>query len=70
MSEGDLKAALKAKDFAPLRLHLSSGTTIDVTHPDAAMVGRTNTAVMIDGLINLIANVHITRIEPLNAVSR
>lgn len=72
MSEADLKAAIKTRieEFVPVRLHLSSGFAIDLTHPEAALIGRTTTAILIDGQVNMIANVHITRVEPLSSLAR
>jgi hypothetical protein len=70
MSENDLKNCIKsrAEDFVPVRLHLSNGQTIDIRFPEAIMIGRTATAVLIDGQISWVGNLHINRVEPLATV--
>jgi hypothetical protein len=68
MSQADILAAIKrVQPFEPLQLVLSSGEKINLTHPDAILVGKTATAVSVDGLIHLVSNIHITRISPLAA---
>lgn len=70
MSQADIIAAIKqSKPFEPLQIVMSNGEKINISHPDAALVGKTNTAVLIDGIIHLIGNLHITRIAPLSAVA-
>jgi hypothetical protein len=51
--------------FEPLQFVLSAGEKLNLTHPDAILVGKTNTAISLDGTIHLIANIHITRISPI-----
>lgn len=67
MSEQDLRSVIKSqlKEFVPVRVHLSNGTHYDVRFPEAIMIGRTASAVLVEGQINLIGNMHINRIEPL-----
>jgi hypothetical protein len=36
----DLLTCLKAQPFRPFRIHLASGETLDVRHPEMARVGR------------------------------
>lgn len=36
----DLLSYLKAKPFRPFRIHMASGETFDVRHPEMARVGR------------------------------
>jgi hypothetical protein len=66
MSQADILAAIRqTAPFVPLEMTLSTGEKVIIPHPDVALVGRTTTAVLIDGINHLIANVHITRIAPL-----
>jgi hypothetical protein len=66
MSQADILAAVKGtQPFVPLQLVMSNGERINITHPDAVLVSKTNTAVALDGVIHLIANLHIVRIAPL-----
>jgi hypothetical protein len=66
MSQADILAAIKqTQPFVPLQLIMSNGEKINITHPDAVLVSKTNTAVAVDGVIHLIANLHITRIAPM-----
>lgn len=71
MSENDLKNWIKAKadEFVPVRIYLSNGTHYDVKFPEAIMIGRTASAIMIDGAINLIGNMHVNRVEPLTTAT-
>ena len=36
---------VKAEPFRPFRIHMASGRTFDVRHPEMAKVGRTNVLV-------------------------
>jgi len=36
----DLLTHLKAQPFRPFRIHMASGRTIDIRHPEMAKVGR------------------------------
>jgi len=72
MHAKDLKAILDRRPFDPVRLHLSSGEHVDITHPEMAIVSRSTVAVGVhdkdgiaDGIIqyNLI---HIVKIEQRN----
>jgi hypothetical protein len=69
MSEQDLRGIIKTRigEFVPVRVHLSNGTQYEILHPDAIMIGRTASAIMIDGQISLIGNMHVNRVEPLVA---
>ncbi|HYO25285.1 MAG TPA: hypothetical protein VEQ85_10060 [Lacipirellulaceae bacterium] len=70
MSQADILAAIReSTPFVPIELTLSTGEKVAIPHPDAALVGKTTTAVLIDGINHLIANVHITRIAPAPAPS-
>lgn len=72
MSEQDLRSVIKSRadEFVPVRLHLSNGTQFDVRIPEAILIGRTASAILIDGQINLIGNMHVNRVEPLTTVDR
>lgn len=67
MSEQDLRNLIKSKveEFLPVRLHLSNGTHYDIRYPEAVLIGRTASAILIEGQINLTANLHVNRVEPL-----
>jgi hypothetical protein len=67
MSEQDLRSVIKSRleEFVPVRVHLSNGTHYDVRFPEAILIGRTASAILVEGQINLIGNMHINRIEPL-----
>ena len=73
MDPDELFQKVRHQPFEPFRLHISDGTAYDVRHPDQIIVGRRACHVGItrnsDGpyqKIAVLANVHITRIEPLN----
>ena len=40
ISSTDLLSYLKAEPFRPIRIHMASGATFDVRHPEMAKVGR------------------------------
>jgi hypothetical protein len=62
-----LAAIRQSTPSVPLELTLSTGEKIFIPNPDAAVVGKTTTAVLIDGINHLIATVRITRIAPAAA---
>ncbi|MDO8629417.1 MAG: hypothetical protein Q7R41_02895 [Phycisphaerales bacterium] len=73
MDPDELFEKVRHRPFEPFRIHVSDGTSYDVKHPDQIMVGRRSCHVGIarNGTgpfqkIAVVANVHITRIEPLN----
>ncbi len=72
MSEQDLRSFIRTRveEFVPVRIHLSNGTQYDVRFPEAIMIGRTASAVLVEGQINLIGNMHVNRVEPLAELSR
>jgi hypothetical protein len=69
MSEQDLRSVIKSRvdEFVPVRLYLSNGTQYEIRFPEAILIGRTASAILVEGQINLIGNMHINRIEPLTA---
>jgi len=66
MNQEELIKWIKAvQPFSPLRIHLSNGESFDLHHPDAILVGRNTSAILVNGDIHPISNVHINHIEPL-----
>lgn len=78
MRPNDLLRHLRRQPFEPFRLCLLDGTTYDVRHPDQVAVGR-STAAVAGVIANLprpivereviIALLHISRLEPIEALS-
>jgi len=73
MDPDELFRVLKRRPFEPVRIHLSDGSSYDVTHPDQVMVGRRSLHIGVrpDGEkpfqhIEIVSNIHITRVRPLN----
>jgi hypothetical protein len=71
MRPQDLLALLRAKPFAPFRIHVSDGRTHDVHHPDQALVLRSRVILPLgadNGVPELsehLALSHIVRLEEL-----
>jgi hypothetical protein len=72
MQAGELKAMIDHRPFRPLRLHMSSGETVDITHPDAAVVSRSMVYVGFDRLPDGVIErmlwynlLHIVKVEPI-----
>jgi hypothetical protein len=70
VNEEELKKAIKTQPFQPVRLHLSNGSTFDVEHPDAILIGPRTTAILFQRAIHPVANIHINHIEPLATAER
>ncbi|HEY2585974.1 MAG TPA: hypothetical protein VGI81_09455 [Tepidisphaeraceae bacterium] len=77
MTSEDIKQELDRNPFVPLRLHLSSGKTLDIRYPDTAWT-RQNTLLVVHplergtheiGNYDVIALRLIERIEQLNETS-
>jgi hypothetical protein len=66
MNEEELELAIYTPPFEPKRLHLTNGQTYDIRRPGAIAIGRRTCAVVVDGLIHTVANIHITQVEPLS----
>jgi len=49
MTNEDLKQELDRDPFVPLRVHLASGKTLDIEHPDSAFL-RQNTMLVVHRL--------------------
>jgi hypothetical protein len=67
MNEEELRVAVLTEPFAPKRLHLRDGRTVDIPRAGTIAIGRRTSGVVIDGLVHTISNLHITRVEPLVA---
>jgi hypothetical protein len=74
MTSEDLKQEIEREPFVPLRMHLSSGKTMDVEYPNSAFV-RQNTLLIVHrlapntaaiGNYDVVALRLIERIELLN----
>ena len=61
----ELGRELFAGAAEPKRLYLSDGREIDIPRPGTIAIGRRTSAIVVDGMIHTIANLHITRVEPL-----
>ncbi len=77
MNPLELKSIIDRRPFEPIRLHITGGETVDITHPDAAVVGRS--AVYVgqgrspEGIVERMTwynLIHIVKIEPLNGQQR
>ena len=42
MTPASVNSYMRAEPFRPFRIHMASGKTFDVRHPEMARVGRTN----------------------------
>ena len=73
MGPDDLNELTRARPFMPFRIHLTGGTTYDITNPEFISVGRRVAAVGVRRDPNspyfdapvFVALVHIIRIEPI-----
>jgi hypothetical protein len=66
MNEEELKLAIYTPPFEPKRIRLSNGQTYDVRWAGAIAIGHRTCAVVVDGLIHTVANIHIAQVEPLS----
>ena len=75
MRPEEIKELLDAKPFAPFRLHMTDGNSLDITQPDNAIVSRakivlgvgSDAATGIADHIEHCALLHIVRVEELKA---
>ena len=71
MSPDEIRTLLHKQPFVPLRLHMSNGMTLDIRHPEMAIVGGEHMAIGVtpDGanepLINIVSLININVIEPI-----
>lgn len=73
MRAEELKVLPDRRPFEPIRLHISSGQTVDVKHPEMAFVTRSLVVVGVASAKSKVADyavhynlLHIIKIEPLN----
>ena len=78
MRAEDLQKLLNQRPFEPVRLHISSGQTVDIRHPELAIVGRSLVFVAVaqrgkpakpGHVVDYVAHynlLHIVKIEPLD----
>ena len=72
MRANELKKLLDRRPFQPIRLHVSSGETVEVRHPEMAIVSKSLIAVGVNGSGGVADHivhynlVHVVQIEPLN----
>ena len=74
MRADELRVRLDRRPFEPIRLHISSGQTVDIKHPEMAFVTRSLVVVGVTAADSKVADyaiyynlLHIVKIEPLNS---
>ena len=78
MRAEELRRLLDRRPFDPVRLHISSGQTVDIKHPELAFVTRSLVVVGVtESDDERVADyavhynlLHVVKIEPLNAGKR
>lgn len=77
MTLQDFDKLLKGRPFQPFRVHLSSGETYEIRHPEMAFLMRTKLVLGLDpdktGYADdwtMISLLHVTSIEPVVAQPR
>ena len=74
MRADELRKLLDRRPFEPIRLHLSSGQTVDIKHPEMAFVTHSLVVVGVTesddaGVADYAVHynlLHVVKIEPLN----
>lgn len=73
MRAEELQKILNRRPFEPVRLHISSGQTVDIRHPEMAFVTRSLVVVGVTESDGEVADyaihynlLHVVKIEPLN----
>ena len=73
MRANEMRALLDRRPFVPIRLHVSSGQTVDIKHPEMAIVTRSLVFVGVTDSDDRVADygvfynlLHVVKIEPLN----
>lgn len=73
MRAAELRVLLDGRPFEPIRLHVSSGQTVDIKHPELAVVTRSLVFVGVTDSDERVADygvfynlLHVLKIEPLN----
>lgn len=70
MNEEALQLAVLTQPFEPVRIYLSNGAAFEVRSPGAIAIGKRTSGVVVGPGIQVIANMHVTQIEPLVAAGR
>ena len=73
MRAEELQKLLNRRSFQPIRLHISSGQTVDIRHPEMALVTRSLVVVAVTESDGEVADyavhynlLHVVKIEPLD----
>ena len=73
MRADEMRELLDRRPFVPIRLHISSGQTVDIRHPEMAVVTRSLVFVGVTDSGERVADygifynlLHVVKIEPLN----
>ncbi|MCH8151656.1 MAG: hypothetical protein IH830_04710 [Planctomycetes bacterium] len=73
----ELRELLDRRPFEPIRLHISSGQTVDIKHPEMAFVTRSLVFVGVTDSDDRVADygifynlLHVVKIEPLDGTKR
>ncbi|MCK6486045.1 MAG: hypothetical protein HUU22_04250 [Phycisphaerae bacterium] len=73
MDAEEIYRLIKQQPFQPFRVHVSDGTKYDILHPDRILIGKRALHVGVGGVdsgpaqkIEIVANIHVTRITPLS----
>lgn len=77
MRADEMRALLDRRPFEPIRLHISSGQTVDIKHPEMALVTRSLVVAGVTESDERVADyavhynlLHIVKIEPLDGTKR
>ncbi len=77
MEADELLNVIKRQPFEPVRIHVSDGAFYDVKHPDQVLISRRWVHIGVPGnnggvfqRIHIVAYLHITRIQPLEAAGQ
>ncbi len=77
MRADELRELLDRRPFEPIRLHISSGQTVDIKHPEMAFVTRSLVVVGVTESDDRVADyaihynlLHVVKIEPLDGNKR
>jgi hypothetical protein len=65
MSEEELRIAILTEPFEPVRIHLTNGSAFDVERNGSIAIGKRSTAIVANGTLQIIANLHVAHIERL-----
>jgi hypothetical protein len=68
MTDKELRQAVLAQPFVPVRLHLTNGSTYDLTHPDGILLSKRMAAIAVGDAVSLVSLIHINEIQPLPTV--